>query len=79
MSEATAQTFFPSTCSRYRFVAAGSMLHILIAKISPTIEPLPAMQNGRAAVMAAPPAGRGTLLAYETGPAKSPSVVVERR
>jgi hypothetical protein len=49
------------------------------AKISPTIEPLPAMQNARAAVMAAPPAGRGTLLAYETGPAKSPSVVVERR
>lgn len=49
------------------------------AKLGESVEVLPATPDARFAVMTPLPTGRGTLVSYETGPAKSPHVVVERR
>jgi len=49
------------------------------ATVGESVELLPATPDARFAVVTALPAVHGTLVAYETGPAKSPRVVVERR
>jgi hypothetical protein len=55
----------------------GSVL--AAAKVGESVELLPATPEARFAVMTPLPSGRGTLVAYETGPTKSPRIVVERR
>lgn len=49
------------------------------ARIGDSVDILAATPEARFAVMTPLPSSRGTLLAYETGPAKAPRVVVERR